>query len=107
MARYPANEVFKALSDPNRLKIVEILADGETCACKLLEELSVSQPTLSHHMGILQRAGMVIGRKSGQWIHYSIDKNTVMELIGYLTSLSERIPQQDVCVDITDEKSSE
>ncbi|MFA6710419.1 MAG: metalloregulator ArsR/SmtB family transcription factor [Candidatus Methanomethylophilaceae archaeon] len=107
MVKCPANEIFKALSDPNRLKIVEILADGETCACKLLEELSVSQPTLSHHMGILQRAGIVVGRKNGQWVHYSIEKKTVTELIEYLISLSEKIPEQDVRVDIADDKSSE
>jgi ArsR family transcriptional regulator len=105
MAKCPANELFKALSDPNRLKIVEILADGEICACKLLEELSVSQPTLSHHMGILQRAGIVVGKKSGQWIHYSIDKKFIVELTEYLISLSDRISSgQNKHTDVVDER---
>jgi len=105
MVKCPVNEIFKALSDPNRLKIVEILANGETCACKLLEELSVSQPTLSHHMGILQRAGIVVGKKNSQWVHYSIDKKSVVELIEYLVSLSNRVPsEQNRQNDITGER---
>lgn len=65
--------IFKALGDENRLQILELLRSGEKCACKLLEELQISQPTLSHHMKILCDAGIVIGRKEGKWMHYSID----------------------------------
>ena len=66
--------IFKALGDENRLQILELLRSGEKCACKLLEELQISQPTLSHHMKILCDAGIVIGRKEGKWMHYSIDR---------------------------------
>ncbi|MBQ8178869.1 MAG: winged helix-turn-helix transcriptional regulator, partial [Candidatus Methanomethylophilaceae archaeon] len=65
-------EVMKALSDRNRLRIVEMLSDGELCACRLLEELDITQPTLSHHMSILCRSGLVNVRKEGQWSHYSL-----------------------------------
>lgn len=65
--------VFKALSDENRLQILELLRGGEKCACKLLDELQITQPTLSHHMKILCDAGIVTGRKEGKWMHYSID----------------------------------
>ena len=54
-------KVFKALCDPKRLAILEQLRSGEKCACKLLEELHISQSTLSHHMKLLCDAGLVQG----------------------------------------------
>lgn len=65
-------EVFKAFCDENRVKILRQLTDGEKCACKLLEELQISQPTLSHHMKILCDSGVVNGCKKGKWMHYSL-----------------------------------
>ena len=64
--------VFKALGDENRIQILKLLRNGEKCACKLLDALNISQPTLSHHMKILCDAGIVSGRKEGKWMHYSI-----------------------------------
>ena len=64
--------VFKAFCDENRLQILEMLRSGEKCACKLLEELQISQSTLSHHMKILCDSGIVVGLKEGKWMHYSI-----------------------------------
>ncbi len=66
-------KVFKAFCDPGRLHILHILQNGEKCACKLLEELNMSQSTLSHHMRILEDSGVVKGRRSGKWVHYSLD----------------------------------
>ena len=66
--------VFKAMGDENRLTILSLLRDGESCACKLQEALGISQPTLSHHMRILLDAGLVNGRKDGKWIHYSLSE---------------------------------
>ena len=66
-------KVFKALSDPKRLQIIDMLSNGELCACKILEAFSISQPTLSHHMKILCDAGIVQGRRDGKWVHYSLD----------------------------------
>ena len=68
-----AAQVFKAFSDENRLRILELLRGGEKCACKLLDDLRITQPTLSHHMKLLCDAGVVKGRKEGKWVHYSID----------------------------------
>lgn len=82
-------DVFKALSDPNRLRIFEMLSDGEMCACKILEEFDFTQPTLSHHMSVLTRCGLVKVRKEGIWSHYSIDEETLAGLIGFLSGLSE------------------
>lgn len=64
--------IFKAFCDENRIRILRLLLTGEKCACKLLEEINVTQPTLSHHMKILCESGVVVGRKEGKWTHYSI-----------------------------------
>ncbi len=64
--------IFKAFCDENRIQILKLLQGGERCACELLEELSLSQPTLSHHMKILCDSGVVIGRKDGKWMYYTI-----------------------------------
>ena len=65
--------VFKAFSDERRLKILELLTQGEQCACVLLEHLDISQPTLSYHMKILCRSGIVKERAVGPWKYYAIN----------------------------------
>lgn len=65
-------QIFKALGDVNRVHILKILQNGERCACELLRELDVTQPTLSHHMKILCESGIVNARKEGTWMHYTI-----------------------------------
>ena len=79
--------LFKALADENRLQIMEILKDGEKCACKLLEALQISQPTLSHHMKILCDAELVSGRKEGKWMYYSLSKAGIKNAKTYLKEL--------------------
>ena len=71
---------LKALSDPNRLVIIDFLKNGERCACKILEQLKISQPTLSHHMGILNNADIINCRKEGKWMHYSLNREKFNEL---------------------------
>ncbi|MGL4818785.1 MAG: ArsR/SmtB family transcription factor [Bacilli bacterium] len=70
---------FKALSDLNRLHILTRLQDGELCACTLLEEMTIRQSTLSHHMKILTESGLVKARKEGKWMYYSLDTKTCIE----------------------------
>lgn len=82
-------KVFKAFCDENRLQILEMLRGGEKCGCKLLDELKISQSTLSHHMKILCDSGIVSGRKVGKWTHYSIDRQgseRAAVLLGELTN---------------------
>jgi DNA-binding transcriptional ArsR family regulator len=79
--------IFKAFCDENRVRILELLKTGEKCACKLLEEINVTQPTLSHHMKILCDAQIVTGRKEGKWTHYSISEEGLNQAKGYLESL--------------------
>ena len=79
--------VFKALGDENRIKILQLLQGGEKCACKLLTEMNITQPTLSHHMKILCDSGIVKGRKEGKWMHYSISQDGIEEAQKYLDFL--------------------
>ena len=65
--------VFRAFTDANRVRVLELLCDGEQCACVLLEDLKISQPTLSHHMKILCKSGIVKSRRVGPWNYYTID----------------------------------
>lgn len=64
--------IFKAFCDENRLQILELLRSGEKCACALLEQLHISQSTLSYHMRILCDSGIVSSRTEGKWTHYRI-----------------------------------
>ena len=76
--------IFKAFCDENRIRILNILSSGEKCASKLLEALSVTQPTLSHHMKILCDSGVVKARKEGKWMHYSLSQEGLKVAEEYL-----------------------
>ena len=91
--------IFKALGDENRIRILKMLQSGEKCACKLLEELNISQPTLSHHLKVLCDVGIVTGRKEGKWIHYSICCDGVKHIRGLMKELLsvENIPADCEC----------
>jgi ArsR family transcriptional regulator len=65
--------VFRAFTDENRVRILELLSKGEQCACILLDDLKISQPTLSHHMKILCDSGVVKSRPVGKWNYYAIN----------------------------------
>ncbi|HEY5562562.1 MAG TPA: metalloregulator ArsR/SmtB family transcription factor [Clostridiaceae bacterium] len=88
-------KLFKVLSDPNRLKIIDILSCGEKCACEILEDFKFTQPTLSHHMKVLMESGLVNSRKDGLWSYYSFDftkaNNLVLSLMNIFTSTEDCI----------------
>lgn len=88
MTEEKISELCKALGDPNRLKIIKLLTDGEQCACKLLEAFQITQPTLSHHMKILSETGMVSSRKEGKWTYYSISCCMFKEFKSYFDSIT-------------------
>ena len=73
MEREEVALIAKALSDANRIRIIEMLVDGEKCGCEILEELDISQPTLSHHMKILTECNLLNSKKNGKWQIYSIN----------------------------------
>lgn len=93
-------KVFKAFCDENRIKVLEILKNGEKCACTLLEELEISQPTLSHHMKILIDSGIVESRKDGKWTYYGLSVTgykTAESLLNGLLSRSENYRSDCTC----------
>ncbi|ERI94945.1 putative arsenical resistance operon repressor [Clostridiales bacterium oral taxon 876 str. F0540] len=81
-------KIIKALSDPNRLKIIDILSCGERCACDILEHFNFTQPTLSHHMKVLSDCGIVYSRKEGQWNYYSLNNKNCNKLIIFLMNIT-------------------
>ncbi len=84
-------KIFKAFCDENRLQILELLQNGEKCACVLLEKLAIGQSTLSHHMKILVQSGIVQARNEGKWTYYSISLQGATyanELLVKLTTVS-------------------
>ena len=80
-------KMFKALGDENRLFIFRMISKEEICACKILEQLHISQPTLSRHMKILVDSGLVKARKDAQWMRYSLNEDAVRELESFLKSV--------------------
>ena len=79
--------ICKALSDPNRLRIVQLLTGGERCACELLEQMRITQPTLSHHMKTLEECGLVSSRRKGKWSHYSLNGDRWTAFRDYIESI--------------------
>jgi ArsR family transcriptional regulator len=69
-----AIELFKAFADPVRLRLLNLLADGEVCVCHLHEALGLPQSTVSRHLAYLRKRGLVVGRKEGLWVHYRLAK---------------------------------
>jgi ArsR family transcriptional regulator, arsenate/arsenite/antimonite-responsive transcriptional repressor len=66
------SNLFKALGDVTRLRIVALLSHGELCVCHLEEALGVSQPKVSRHLGILRLTGVVQHRREGSWVYYAL-----------------------------------
>ena len=77
-------EVMKALSDPNRVKILKMLQHRSMCVCELRELLEVSQPTVSKHLKILERAGLVNSKKDGLWVDYFLSDGSESPYAGSL-----------------------
>jgi ArsR family transcriptional regulator len=96
-----------ALSDPTRLRLLQLLRDGEICVCFLQGVLQTSQPKISRHLAFLKRAGLVRGRRDGKWIYYSLDiKNPGLKRIflGFAKQLdreplvkSDRLRLRGIC----------
>jgi ArsR family transcriptional regulator len=63
---------FRALADRTRLRLLNLMGDGEVCVCFLVEALKMSQPKISRHLAYLRRAGIVAARRDGKWMHYRL-----------------------------------
>lgn len=80
---------FKAIGEDNRLNILTLLASGEKCVCKIYEKLCLPQNLVSHHLGILRNAGLIISRKDGKWVYYSLNKKKFTELSIFFSAILE------------------
>lgn len=81
---------FFALSEPTRLRIVEMLTRGERCVCELVDALGAAQSRLSFHLRTLKDAGVVRDERRGRWIYYSLDPSVLEEMASYLGVGAER-----------------
>ncbi|WP_142963720.1 ArsR/SmtB family transcription factor [Enterococcus faecalis] len=73
------SKIMKAIAEPNRLQILDMISTGEKCACDILDDFDFTQPTLSHHMKVLIEAGIVTARKEGKWQYYSLVTENIEE----------------------------
>jgi ArsR family transcriptional regulator len=90
--------LFKALSDPNRLNILDILMQGDSCNCELNERLGLPPNLLSHHLRVLRETGLINSRRDvvdGRWIYYSIDKDTIIQWRAWLMAFLDPARIQD------------
>lgn len=83
---------FRALSDPLRLKIVEILSSQELCVCELCEKLDVSQSKLSFHLKNLKEASLICSRQQGRWMYYSLNLSQFVLLEQHLAEYRRLSP---------------
>ena len=72
-AGFKLDEFFAALSDRTRLRLLNLMRDGEVCVCFFAETLGTNNPKISRHLAYLRRAGLVKARREGKWMHYSLN----------------------------------
>ena len=89
-------KVFKAFCDERRLRILELLQDGEKCTCVLIEEKDMPQSSLSYHMKVLCESGVVEGRQDGKWTHYHISEKGSLLAMALLKELTAKKPAPQV-----------
>ena len=91
------SQICKALSDPNRLRIIQLLTYGEKCGCELLEQMQITQPTLSHHMKALEGCSLVSSGKKGKWNHYSLNSDQWAAFRDYIESIRVASKEEGGC----------
>ena len=87
-------KIFKALSDPKRVKIVDLLSCGEMCGCVLLKCFEVTQPTLAHDMKVLSEAGIVTSRRDGKKTMYSLNRQLLEKMNIRLQEMLAQEPEK-------------
>lgn len=81
------SQTLRVLADPNRLRILRLLIQQEMCVCDMMDQLGLGQSLVSHHLGMLKRAGLVQDRREAQWVYYSVVPEKLDELrqaLGFL-----------------------
>lgn len=81
---------FKALNDPTRRAILELLRQGDRTAGEIAEHFEISRPSISHHLDLLKQAGMVTNVRDGQFQRYALNTTVVDEVVGWLLTLTNK-----------------
>src|SRR4051812_38438801 len=68
----PLDQLFRALADPTRLRLINLMSEQEICVCYFIEVIGAPQPKISRHLAYLRRAGIVAARREGKWMHYRL-----------------------------------
>jgi len=84
------NSLFKALNDPTRRGILEVLREGELTAGEIADRFNITKPSISHHLDLLKRAGLVEAEKQGQYIYYSLNVSVVDEIVKWLVQFTKK-----------------
>lgn len=92
----PLNDSFKALSDPTRRKILQMLREKDMTAGEIAEQFNISKPSISHHLSILKQADLVLDTRQGQNIIYSLNTSVFDELIGWFLNLTDRSKEERI-----------
>jgi DNA-binding transcriptional ArsR family regulator len=87
------NEVFKALADPTRRRVLRMLAGGERTAGDIVREFDISGPSMSHHFAVLKAADLITGRREGQQIVYSLNTTVVQDAMTLILDLFGPMPE--------------
>ena len=80
-------DLLKALGQPTRLKILELLAEGERCVCEIFPAIQEEQSNVSRHLALMKAAGILTSRKQGQMVHYRVRDPQVFKLLDGVTAL--------------------
>lgn len=81
------NQVFKALNDPTRRKILEMLRESDLTAGDIADQFDISKPSISHHLDQLRQADLVLSVKRGQFVYYSLHTTVLDDLMGWIIGL--------------------
>lgn len=84
------NRVFKAINDPTRREILELLKEKDLNAGEIADHFNISKPSISHHLDLLKQADLVISEKNGQFIYYSLNRTVIEELIQWFISIKQK-----------------
>ncbi len=83
------NLLFKALNDPTRRSILEMLRNKDLTAGEIAEQFHISWPSVSHHLELLKRAGLIVSVKEGQYIYYSINTTVMDEILKWMLQFTK------------------
>ncbi len=83
------NQLFKALNDETRRRIIELLKERDMNAGEIADEFNISKPSISHHLDILKRASLISSEKKGQFIEYSLNTTILEDLLAWIMDLKK------------------